>query len=161
MEQEKKVKIMQNVGALECPSEVPGLVSSMITIPVVIDGVEMKACVDTGATANVCTREEAYKVYMNGEAIFQEGAMELLSLTAFGGSKVNIEETFFAARVEAFGTTFDQLFFIVDSDQQHMLLGLPALTAVKLRLLTVDGQDLMPSTSKTFSLDVESDKEAT
>ncbi len=73
-EQEKKEKVMQNVGALECPGEVPGLVSSMITVPVVIDGVEMTACVDTGAAANVCTREEAYKVYMNGEAIFQEGA---------------------------------------------------------------------------------------
>ncbi len=51
---------------------------------------------------------------------------------------MNIEEMFLAARVKAFGTTFDQLFFIVDSDQQHMLLGLPALTAAKLHLLTVD-----------------------
>ncbi len=57
----------------------------------------MKACVDTGAAANRCTREEAYKVYMNGEAILQEGATELLSLTAFGGGKVDLEDTFFAA----------------------------------------------------------------
>ncbi len=85
------------MGALECPGEVPGLVSSMITIPVLIDGVAMKACIDTGAAANVCTREEAYKVNMNGEAIFQEGATELLSLTAFGGGKVDLEEMFFAA----------------------------------------------------------------
>ncbi len=75
--QEKKEKIMQNEGALECPSDIPGLVSSMITIPVVIDGVEMTACVIDGAAANVCTREEAYRVYMKGEAIFQEGASEL------------------------------------------------------------------------------------
>ncbi len=84
------------MGALECPSEVPGLVSSMITIPVLIEGVLMNACIDTGAAANVCTREEAYKVYQSGEAISQEGARELLSLTAFGGSKVELEETFFA-----------------------------------------------------------------
>ncbi len=95
---------------------------------------------------------------MNGEAIFQEGATELLSLMAFGGGKVNIEETFFAARVEAFGPTFDQLFFIVDSDQQHMLLGLPVLIQVELRLLTLDGLDLMPSLSKIFNLDVDLDR---
>ncbi len=88
---------MQNVGALECPSEVPGLVSSMITIPILVNGVKMQACIDTGAATNMCTREEAYKVYMNGEAIFQEGARALLCLTAFRGSKVDIEETFFAA----------------------------------------------------------------
>ncbi len=85
------------MGALECLSDVPGLVSSIITVPVMIDVVEMTACIDTGAAANVCTREEAYKVYMNGEAIFREGAWELLCLTAFGGSKVHIEETLFAA----------------------------------------------------------------
>ncbi len=39
-----------------------------------------------------------------------------------------------------------------------MQLGLPALTAVELRLLTLDGMNLMPNASKTFSLDVESDK---
>ncbi len=69
----------------------------MITVPVTIEGVPMNACVDTGAAANVCTREEAYKVYHGGKAIFQEGARELLSRTAFGGSKVELEETFFAA----------------------------------------------------------------
>ncbi len=142
---------------LECPTEVPGLVSSMITVPVMIEGVPMNACVDTGAAANVCTREEAYKVYQGGKAIFQEGARELLSLTAFGGSKVELEETFFAARVNAFGRTFDQLFFIVDNDRQHLLLGLPALVQSKLRLLTPDGVDLMPSRTKHFNLDVEPD----
>ncbi len=129
----------------------------MITVPVLIDGVEMQACIDTGAAANVCTREEAYKVYMNGEAIFQEGAKDLLSLTAFGGGKVELEETFFAARVEAFGATFDQLFFIVDSDNQHLLLGLPALIQAQLQLLTPDGTDLMPNLTKIFNLDVDSD----
>ncbi len=127
----------------------------MITIPIFIDRVEMKACVDMGAAANMCTREEVYKVYMNGEAIFHEGAGNLLSLTAFGGGKMDIEETFFAARVEAFGSMFDQLFFIVDSDQQHVLLGLPALIQVELWLLTQDGTDLMPNFSKVFNLDVD------
>ncbi len=131
----------------------------MITVPVWIDGVEMKACIDTGAAANVCTREEAYKVYMNGEAIFQEGAWELLSLTAFGGGKVELEKTFFAVQVEAFGATFDQLFFIVDSDNQHLLLGLPALIQVELRLLTQDGTDLMPNLTKIFNLDVNVDSD--
>ncbi len=62
----KQEKTQQNMGALECLSDIPRLVSSMITVPVTIDGVEMTACVDTGAAANMCTREEAYKVYMNG-----------------------------------------------------------------------------------------------
>ncbi len=69
----------------------------MITIPVLIEDVLMNACVDTGAAANVCTREEAYKVYQSGEAIFEEGACELLSIIAFGGGKVELEETYFAA----------------------------------------------------------------
>ncbi len=74
---------------------------------------------------------------------------------------MHIEETFFAAQVKAFGTTFNQLFFIVDSEQQNMLLGLPAPTAANLHLLTVDGDDLMPNASKLFGLDVGSDKIAT
>ncbi len=132
----------------------------MITIPVLIAGVPMNACDDTGAAANVCTREEAYKVYMQGDAIFQEGARELLSLTAFGGSKVELEETFSAARVDAFGATFDQLFFIVDNDSQHLLLGLPALVQSKLRLLTPDGTNLMPEMTKLWNLDVDSERDA-
>ncbi len=55
---------------------------------------------------------------------------------------------------------FDQLFFIVDSNQQNMLLGLPALTAANLHLLTVDSEHLMLSASKVFGLDVGSDKVA-
>ncbi len=92
---------MQQQNALECPNYVPGLVSSMITISVTIDGIEMTTCVDTRAAANMCTQEEAYKVHMNGEAVFREGAWDLLSLTVFGGSKVHIEETFFAACIHA------------------------------------------------------------
>ncbi len=71
---------------------------------------------------------------------------------------MHIEETFFAARVKAFETTFDQLFFIVDSNQQNMLLGLPAITTAKLRLLTVEGEDFMPNMSKVLSLDIGLDK---
>ncbi len=43
----------------------------MITIPILVDGVKRHACVDTGAAADVCNREEVYRDYMNGEAIFQ------------------------------------------------------------------------------------------
>ncbi len=91
---------------------------------------------------------------------FSGKATELLSLTAFGGGKVNIEETFFAARIEAFGATFDQLFFIVDNDAQHLLLGLPALVQAELRLPMPDGMDLMPNLSKIYNLDVESEQGA-
>ncbi len=94
---------------------------------------------------------------MNGEAIFQEGAGELLSLMAFGGGKVELEGAFFAVRVDVFGATFDQLFFIVDNDSQHLLLGLPALIQAQLRLLTLDGMDLMLNLTKIFNLDVDSD----
>ncbi len=56
---------------------------------------------------------------------------------------------------------FDQLFFVVDSNQQDMLLGLPALMAANPHLLTVDAEDLMLNASKVFGLDVGSDKIAT
>ncbi len=70
---------------------------------------------------------------------------------------MDIEEMFFGM-VKAFRTTFDQLFFIVDSDQQNMLLGLPAITAAKLGLLTMEGEDLMLNMSKVLSLDIGFDK---
>ncbi len=72
---------------------------------------------------------------------------------------MELEEMFFAARVEAFGATFDQLFFIVDNDSQHLLLGLPALVQAKLQLLTPDGTDLMPNLTKIFNLDVDVDSD--
>ncbi len=52
------------------------------------------------------------------------------------------------------------MFFVVDSDQQNMLLGLPVLMAANLRLLTVEGDDLMLSASRTFGLDIASGKVA-
>ncbi len=82
---------------IECPTDVPGLVSSMIHAEATIDGVRVNAFIDTGAAANVCTHPVAYQAYINGKAVFREGASCLLSLTAFGGSKVNLYETFFAA----------------------------------------------------------------
>ncbi len=51
----------------------------------------------------------------------------------------------------------DALILVVDSDQQHVLLGLPALIQEELRLLTQDGTDLMPSFSNIFNLDVDVD----
>ncbi len=39
-----------------------------------------------------------------------------------------------------------------------MLLGLPAITAAKLQLLTVEGKDLMPNMFKVLSLDIGLDK---
>ncbi len=70
----------------------------------------------------LCARKKACKIYMKGDAVFRQGARNLLSLTASGGSKIQLYETFFAAHVQAFGMTFDQLFFIIDSDQHEMLL---------------------------------------
>ncbi len=64
---------------------------------------------------------------------------------------MELEETFFAARVNTFGATLDQLFFIVDNDQQNML-------TAKLHLLTVEGEDFMPNMSKVLNLDIGLDK---
>ncbi len=113
--------------ALDCTTDMPGLISNMIHVETIIEGVRVTAFVDTRAAANVCTRKVAYQIYINGEAVFREWASCLLSLTAFGGNKVKLLETFFAAWVTTEGKTFDQLFFIVDSDQHDVLLGLPAI----------------------------------
>ncbi len=81
---------------IERPADVPGLLSNMVHVEATIDGVKVKAFIDTGAAATVCVRQVAYTICMNGEAVFREGASHLLSLTAFGGSKVHLNETFFA-----------------------------------------------------------------
>ncbi len=39
--------------AIECPTDVPGLVSNMIHIEATIDGIKVNAFIDTGAAANV------------------------------------------------------------------------------------------------------------
>ncbi|MCP4544603.1 MAG: hypothetical protein GY832_46465 [Chloroflexi bacterium] len=63
-------------------------------------------------------------------------------------------ETFFAAQVKAFDMVFDQVFFVVEKAVHCALLGLPALMAVRVRLLTVTGQDVMPDFNKALTLDV-------
>ncbi len=65
----------------------------------------------------------------------------MLSLTAFGRSKVHLNETFFTARVNLRGKMFDQLFFIVDSEQHEVLLGLSAITVAGMHLITADGTE--------------------
>ncbi len=82
---------------IKCLANVPGLLSNMVHVEATIDGIKVNAFIDTGAAVNVCTRQVAYTVYLNGEAVLQEGASHLLSLTAFGESKVDLHETFFAA----------------------------------------------------------------
>ncbi len=42
----------------------------MVHVEATIDGVKVDAFIDTGAAANVCTRQVAYTVYLNGEAVF-------------------------------------------------------------------------------------------
>ncbi len=56
--------------AIECPADVPGLLSNMVHVEATIDGIKVKAFIDTGAAANVCTHQTAYTIYLNGEAVF-------------------------------------------------------------------------------------------
>ncbi len=94
---------------------------------------------DCRATASVVTREFAYVVYKTRKAIWREGASDLLSLHCFGGIKVPLCEMYFAAKVKAFDTVFDQVFFVVDKAVHFALLGLPALMAARVCLLMVTG----------------------
>ncbi len=126
----------------------------MVYVKATIDGIKVDAFVDTGAATNVITRPLAYKVYLNGQAVFREGASELLRLTAFGGHHVPLYETFFAARVNLKGKEFDQLFFIVDTEQHEVLFGLPAITAAGMHLTTADGEELLPDPSESLTLDL-------
>ncbi len=58
------------MSAIECPANVPGLLSNMIHVEATIDGEKVNAFIDTSAAANVCTCQVAYTVYLNGEAVF-------------------------------------------------------------------------------------------
>ncbi len=146
--------IQLDMEAIECPTDMPGLISNMIHIEAIIDGATVIAFIDTRAAMNICTCKIAYQIYENREAMFREGASHLLSLTAFGGIKVKLYETFLAAEVMVGGKTFDQLFFVVDSDQHDVLQGLPAITAAGMRLVTAGGENLLPDPSTTLTLDL-------
>ncbi len=76
----------------------------------------------------------------------------MLSLHGFGGLKVPLCETYFAAKVRAFDTVFDQVFFVVNKAVHFALLGLLALMAAHIWLLTVTGRDMMPDINKTLTL---------
>ncbi len=88
-----------------------------------IEGVLVKATMDCAAAASVCDRETAYRVFQHGRAVFCSGAQNLLSLHAFGGINIKLYDTYFAARVKACDTRFDQIFFIVDNRIHPLLLG--------------------------------------
>ncbi|MCP4603890.1 MAG: hypothetical protein GY847_25780, partial [Proteobacteria bacterium] len=126
----------------------------MIQEPAEIEGVQVKATMDCGAAASVCDREVAFEVLEKGEAVFCSGAHKLLSLHAFGGVNIKIYDTYFAARVKACDTQFDQIFFIVNNRIHLVLLGLPALMSARCRLLTVEGRDLMPKKSSAMMLNL-------
>ncbi len=147
---EEKKMHMGNLGYLQNPQCVSGTVPGLIHEECHIENVWIRAITDSRAAVSVITREFAYNVYKN-EAVWREGASNLLSLHGFG-TKVSIYETYFAAKVKAFDTIFDQVFFIVDKEAHSVLLGLPALMAAHIHLLTIEGRDVMPDMNKVLSL---------
>ncbi len=64
----------------------------------------------------------------------------MLSLRGFGGTHVNIHETQFAVKVNAFNMA------------HPVLLGLPAMMAARVHLLTVKGRYVMPDMNKSLTL---------
>ncbi len=98
------------------------------------------------------TQEFTYSVYKGGEAVWREGASNLLSLHGFGGMHIHIYEMYLTAKVKAFDTVSDQVFFIVGKAAHPVLLGLPAMMAARMRLLTVTGRDMMPEMNKVLIL---------
>ncbi len=130
----------------------PGLIHEQCNI----EGVNIRAFADCRAAASVVTQEFAYAIYKKGEAVWREGASNLLSLHGFGGIKVLLCETYFAAKVKAFDTVFDQVFFVVNNAVHFALLGLPAMMAAWVCLLTIMGRDVMPDFNKALMLDVSS-----
>ncbi|MCP4547139.1 MAG: retroviral-like aspartic protease, partial [bacterium] len=139
---------------MQNPDSVPGMAPGLLHEQCNIEQVNVRAIADCGAAASVVTREFAYHVYQNGDAIWREGASNLLSLHGFGGIQVPLCETYFAAQVSAFDTVFDQVFFVVDKAVHMALLGLPALMAARVRLLTVTGRDVMPDFNKALALNL-------
>ncbi len=49
------------------------------------------------------------------------------------------------------GKTFDQLFFIVDSNQHEVLLGLPTITMAGMHLTTADRTELLPDLRESLT----------
>ncbi len=145
-----------NLACLQNPGQVPGMALGLIHEQCNIEGVNVRAIADCSAAASVVTREFAYAIYKSGEAVWREGASDLLSLHGFGGIKVPLCEMYFAAKVKAFDTVFDQVFFVVDKAVHFALLGLPALMAARVQLLTITGRDVMPDFNKALTLDVSS-----
>ncbi len=125
----------------------PGLIQEQCGI----EGVSIKAIADCGAAASVVTWEYAYSVYKTGEAVWREGASDLLSLHRFRGMKVQLYETYFAAKVKAFDTVFNQVFFIVNKAVYPVLLGLLAMMAARMCLLTVTRCDVMSPLSHSIT----------
>ncbi|MCP4529558.1 MAG: hypothetical protein GY833_27130, partial [Aestuariibacter sp.] len=124
-----------HVDVIEHPESVPGMVPSMIQESASIEGMLVKATMDCAAAASVCDRETAYQVFKHGKAVFCSGAQKLLSLHAFGGINIKLYDTYFATRVKACDTGFNQIFFIVNNQMHPVLLGLPALISAKCQLL--------------------------
>ncbi len=137
---------------LQNPNQVLGMAPGLIQEECDIEDVSIKAIADCRAATSVVTREFAYSVYKGGEAVWREGASNLLSLHGFGGMHVHIYEMYFAAKVKPFDTIFDQVFFVVDKAAHPVLLGLPAMMAARVHLLTVTGRDVMPEMNKALTL---------
>ncbi len=152
--QQQRQQQQADIDCLQNPGQVPGMAPSLIHEQCNVEGVNVRAIADCGAAASVVTQEFAYAVYLTGEAIWREGASDLLSLHGSGGIKVPLCEMYFAAKVRAFDTTFDQVFFVVDKAIHCDLLGLPALMATCVRLLTITGWDVMPDFTKALTIDV-------
>ncbi len=126
----------------------PGLIREQCDVK----GVSIRAIADCRAAASVVTQEFANSIYKTGRAVWREGASDLLSLHGFGGMKVQLYETYFAAKVKAFDTVFDQVFFVVNKAVHSVLLGLPAIMAVCVHLLTITGRDTIPDMNKALTL---------
>ncbi len=66
--------------------------------------------------------------------------------------RVQLYEMYFAVKVKALDTVFDQVFFVVNKVVHPVLLGLLAMMAACVHLLTVAGRDMMPEMSKALTL---------
>ncbi len=147
-------QLTAHLDVIEHLQAVPGMVPNMIQESAVIEGVQVKATMDCATAASVCDRETAYKIFQSGKAVFCQGSQKLLSLHAFGSINITLYDRYFAARVKACDTCFNQIFFIVNSKLHPVLLSLPALIAAQSRLLTVKGHDMMPETHSALMLDL-------
>ncbi len=121
-----------------------------ISDTVKVNGCRVNAEIDPGAAVSMISRDFAMTLTNEG-AMLRQGANSLFSLHGYGQNPIRIRDEYLNVKIEAMDSTFQHNLFISDDTSVPLLLGLPAVTAVGVKLLTQTGRDLLSVSSSAAS----------